>query len=120
MDFTFEVNLNKQTEKAMKEMPNDVLYNVAKITLDLTYPIIPKDTKKMALETVANGVRKEDEGWYLESSPEYASHVWVMNDDTTNWTTEGTHSQWFARTLQESGETIIQTAIDQAWKENMA
>lgn len=119
MDFTYTVELNEHTHKALKEMPDDVLMGVAKITLDLTYPIIPKDTKRMALETFSNGVRGGDGDFYLESSPGYASYVWNMNDDTTNWTTPGTHSQWFARTLQEKGKTIIDMAINQAWKENM-
>ena len=119
MDFTYTLELNEHTNKALKEMPDTVLFNVAKITLDNTYTIIPKNTKRMALETFSNGVRGGNGDFYLESSPGYASHVWNMNDDTTNWTTPGTHSQWFARTLAEHGKIIIDMAVNQSWKEKM-
>ena len=119
MEITYDLQIDKQTEKAFKQMPDTLMFEIAKMTLDLTYPIIPKDTKKMALETVANGVKGSDGDYYLESSPEYASHVWNMDDVTTNWTTPGTHSQWFARTLEENGQTIIDASINKAWKETM-
>lgn len=110
----FEPNL--ATEKKLNELPNQILYSVARETLDMSYPSIPmsvgrKTSGALRTSSVANGVRSCPGGYYIGSFTDYASYVWQMNDSTTNWTTPGTHSQWYARTLQKNGRTIIDIAI---------
>lgn len=117
---SFEPNI--LTERKLKEIPNDVLYAVAKQTLDMSIPIIPMSIGKptsgsLRRTSVANGVRTCDGGYYIGSFMDYASHVWNLDDITTNWSTNGTHSQWYARTLKEKGKIILDNAVNQAWKD---
>lgn len=116
----FEPNLT--TEKKLKKIPEDVLYKMAKITLDMSIPIIPMSDLPyhsgiLRRTTASSGVHECAGGYFIGSYTTYASHVWNLNDDTTNWTTPNTHSQWFARTLKEKGKVILENAINQAWKD---
>lgn len=119
MEVTCEFNIDAKTAKGLEKLPSYVVYRIAVNVLEQSYPIIPKDTHKMARLTRTYGVRGEDGDFYLESPTTYASHVWNLNDSQTNWTTPDTHSQWFARTVKEHGQSIIKEAVDTAWKENM-
>jgi hypothetical protein len=87
--------------------------------LDLSYPIIPKDSKKMAISSKAGGVRGGNGNYYIGSYTNYAKYVWKMPQSQTNWTTPGTGNQWFARALKKHSSTIINNAINNAWKEDM-
>lgn len=124
MEITYSFDENQQVKKALREMPTDFLRCVATQTLNFAVPHIPMSNRKnhsgtLRRETVGQGVRGADKDFYLTSSTNYASSVWIMNDATTNWTTPDTHSQWFAYTLKRYGSTIIDNAINQSWKENM-
>lgn len=117
----FEPNL--KTEKGLKKIPDDVLYSIARQTLDLSYTTIPlsgeKNAGKLRNTSMAHGVRKGYGGYFIGSFTNYAQYVWKMNDERTNWTTPGTHSQWYARTLKEKGKMILDNAVNKTWKENM-
>lgn len=117
MEVTYEFKWNEKTKKGLEEIPSTILYKIARQTLDMSYPIIPKDTKTMSRQTMANGVRGSSQDYYIRSSPEYASYVWKMTN--VNWTTPGTNNQWFARALKQYGSTIINNSLQQAWKEEM-
>ena len=118
----FEPNLI--TEKKLSKLPDQVMYAIAKQTLDMSINIIPKsDTPShsgtLRISSSAGGVRGSDGNYFIGSYTTYASYVWNMNDTSTNWTTPGTHSQWYARTLKEHGKLIIDNAVNRTWKENM-
>lgn len=115
---------NVKTNKALNKLPDDVLYGIARETLDMSVKFIPmsigtKTSSNLRRTSVAGGVREDNDGYYIGSFTEYASHVWNMNDSTTNWSTPNTHSQWYARTLRLYGQVILDTAINHAWKDNM-
>ena len=117
MDVTYEFQWNEKTRNGLRRIPDSILFSVARQTLDMSYPIIPKDTHTMARQTVSIGVRGGNGDFYIRSSPEYASHVWKMTN--VHWTTPGTNNQWFARALNQYRTTIINNAISRGWKENM-
>lgn len=119
MNVSYEFKWNQKTKRGLERIPDTILYKIAHITLAFSVPMIPKDSKTMSRETVANGVRGSNGDFYLRSSPGYASYVWKMNDSTTHWTTPGTHSQWFARALKRNSAVIIDNAIKQSWKDEM-
>lgn len=114
-----QIEWDKKTMKALDLMPDEIVYSIAKQTLDMSIPIIPKDTGILRIASEAGGVRGSDGDYFIGSYKDYASHVWDMDDLTTNWTTPGTHSQWYARTLQENGKVIMENAINQTWKDNV-
>lgn len=118
----FEPNL--LTERKLNELPGEVLYTIARQTLDMSFQTIPLSNKKnrgnLRVSSLEKGVLSDGyTGYAIGSFTDYASRVWNMNDLTTNWTTPGTHSQWYARTIKQYGKTILDTAVNRAWKENM-
>lgn len=122
MEIIAEFQPNKQTEQKLERIPDDVLFAVARQTLDLSIPIIPLSvghptSGSLRRTSAQGGVRSCDGGYYIGSFTDYASYVWMMDDETTNWTTSGTHSQWYARTLKEKGKVILENAVNQAWKD---
>lgn len=117
---TVEFKPNSKTENGMKRIPDKVLYEIARETLDMSYTITPKDTGKMRTSAMGNGVRGGNGDYYIGTDNiDYASYVWNMNDASTQWSEPGTHSQWYTRTLKEKGQVIINNAVNRAWKELM-
>lgn len=121
MQVTYEVKWNDKTKRGLNNIPNDILYAIAKQTLDYSVPMIPQSKKvghagTLRRASISGGVRGGNGDYYIGSYVNYASRVWRMNDSTTNWTTPGTHSQWFARTLKQYGKIIADNAINQSWK----
>lgn len=117
MEITYEFQWNTKVRLGLKKIPDDILYSVARQTLDLSYPIIPKDTTTMARSSMSNGVRGGNGDFYIGSFTDYASYVWKM--ENVHWTTPGTTNKWFARTLNKNGKTIIDNAINQSWRKDM-
>ena len=121
---TFEPDI--KTEQALNRLPKEILFTVAKETLDMSIPYIPMSNMKDHAGTLRRssgrgeaGVHEIDNGYCISSFTEYAYYVWNMDDETTNWTTADTHSQWFAYTLKMHGQTILDTAVNREWQENM-
>ena len=105
-------------DKIVKEVPDKIVYDIAAQTLSITYPTIPERTGKMRQSSLARGVQGSNKVYRIGSYTDYATYVYNM-PEKTHWTTPGTHSQWFARTLRRNGATIIDNAVNQAWKEKM-
>lgn len=124
MNYEVEFKPNPKVERGLKEIPDDILYSIARQTLDMSVNIIPKSigkntSGKLRRTSLSGGVRGSHQDYYIGSYTNYAVHVWNMNDATTNWTTPNTHSQWYTRTLKKNGQTIINNAITRSWKEKM-
>ena len=117
MEITYEFQWNQKVKNGLKTIPDDILYSIARQTLDLSYPIIPKDTKKMSISSISNGVKGSDGDFYIGSFTNYASSVWKMTN--VNWTTPGTDNKWFARALNKHSKTIIDNAVNQSWRKDM-
>lgn len=110
-----ELKWNKENLNKLKGVPDKMLYFMARKTLDMTIPYVPQDTKVMRLSTSGfrgQGVVKTPHGYEIGSDTYYASDVYLYDDSTTNWTTPGTYSHWFARTWRDKQPTIKQMAID--------
>ena len=119
MEITAQFEWNPRTKKGLQKFPGEFLYTVARQTLDISYPTIPKDTGRMRTTSMAHGVRSSAENeYYIGSYTDYASSVWKM-PSSTKWTTLGTNNKWYARTLKKHGKSIIETAINQSWKKEM-
>lgn len=124
MNYSVEVQLNKKTENGLKRLPGKVMYEMARITLDMSERHIPKSALvrhagTLQRASMSNGVRGQDGDYYLMSSTNYANRVWNLPDNSTNWTTPGTHSKWWDWTLKTYKKQIEDNAINLAWKETM-
>lgn len=121
MEITTEFQWNEKTRKGLNKVPDDILYSVARMTLDYTVSqkLIPRDTGKMERSSISGGVRGSSGDFYIGSFTNYASRVWNLPQATTNWTNPTSKSQWYAYTLKKYGTSIIDNSINKSWKENM-
>ena len=130
MEVKYEIKWNEKVKKGLDNIPDDILFSVAKQTLDFSIPMIPMSDKVNHAGTLRlssqrgdgsseGGVGKCSGGYYIGSFTDYASYVWNMDAETTHWTTDGTTSLWFAAALKRYKTTIINNAINQSWKDNM-
>lgn len=110
----------KNVQKELQKMPNKVVEIVARETLNRTYPTIPMSSAlnrnvnrgRLRRETIAKGVQKNSNTYYLESPTYYSNYVYNMNNTTTNWSTPGTKSQWFSETWNKEGKSIFAKTIE--------
>lgn len=99
-------------EKITNEMPDKVVYTVASMTLDMSYPTIPLGkTANLRKTSKAAGVRGSNKEYYIGSYTNYAKYVWVM-PDSTNWSTPGTNGQWYKRYFEKHYNTILKNALE--------
>lgn len=123
MDVDAELRLNPKVMNGLKRIPDDILYTIAKETLDYSQPIIPMSKMKnhagtLRRATSSGGVKGGNGDYYIGSYTNYAKYVWKM-PSSTNWTTPGTNNKWFARTLKEKGSVITNSAINKSWRKDM-
>lgn len=111
MNETVVVKWNKGAKEQLADVvPDKIIYEVARQTLDLTYPTIPEKTGKMKRTSISQGVQGGDGTYHIGSYTNYASYVYVMSDKT-HWTTPGTNAHWFKRCWQKSGKSITNTVV---------
>ena len=120
---SISLKLNNQTLKTIDQLDDKVMYEMARKTLDMSEIHIPKSAivrhaGTLRRVTKANGVRGYNGDWYISSTTNYASRVWNLPDQGTNWTTSRTHSKWFDWTLKHYQKQIIDSSIDKVKKEN--
>ena len=119
MELTIQFKPNEKTMQGLKRIPDVALYTIAREVLDMSLTTIPKETGKMRFSSMSAGVRGSHGDYYIGSYTDYASYVWNMNDNATNWSEPGTHSQWYIRTIKEKGTVIVNDAVNRAWKDTM-
>lgn len=102
-------------DKILKEIPDRIIYDFARTTLDLTFPIMPERTGKMKGTSLARGVQGSNGVYRIGSYTDYASYVYTM-PESTNWTTPGTKAHWFDVTLQRFGKSILSEAVERESK----
>lgn len=111
---------NKSVQKELQNIPDKIVQSVARETLNRTYPTIPMSSAldrnanrgRLRRETVAKGVQKKNTSYYLESPTYYANYVYNFKDNETNWSTPGTNSQWFVKTWNKQGKSILSSAVE--------
>lgn len=107
---------NQKAFDAVNNFPDKVIGSIARITLDYSVPVIPKDKGNLRSSSVAYGAKKIGDAHYAIRSGgngvDYATYVWVMDPATTNWTTPGTTSKWYVETLKKKGKSIILNSVE--------
>lgn len=102
-------------KKELLDLPNKVMYSVARQTLDLTYPHIPLATYvnagKLRQSSISAGVRGDNGNYYIGSYTDYAKYVWKMGAGT-NWSTPGTYGKWYEEVWKKQGKQITTQAIE--------
>lgn len=115
MDVQTKVEWNSGARRELKEMPDRVVYTIARITLDTTYQHIPlsrnKNAGKLRQTSMDAGVRGGNGDYYIGSYTDYAKHVWDMGSGT-HWSTPGTFGKWYEQIYNQHANKIIKTALE--------
>lgn len=109
------VKVNPKTGTKLIDCTDRQLYAIARKTLDMTIPTIPKDTNKMRLASSGfrgRGVVKTTNGYAIGSDTYYASTVWNY-PSSTNWSTPGTNEKWYLKMWNKNKNLIIDMALAQ-------
>lgn len=110
---TVELKWTPGVQKELTEtIPDEIIQEVARDTLELTYPTIPELTGKMKRETKAGGVRGSNGEYWIGSYTKYAKYVYIKDNNKTKWTTPGTNSYWFREYWQKHGKGIIEMVLE--------
>ena len=122
MQVSAELKWNPRVKKGLKQVPDTVLWHVAKQTLDMSVPMIPMSNTKnhagtLRRASISGGVRGGSGDYYIGSYTEYASYVWKMTG--VQWTTPGTNNKWFERTLKKHSKTIVDNAVHKAFRKDL-
>lgn len=105
-------NWDKSIKKKIEQMPNRVVYGIARATLDQvgSMQVTPYLTGNMERTMYAGGVKKDAEGYYIGNFTDYASYVYKM-PQSTNWTRPGSRTHWFENVWLQKGEAITNETI---------
>lgn len=113
MNETVELRWNPGVQKNLTEtIPDKIIQEVARDTLDLTYPSIPEKTGKTKRSSKAAGVRGGNGEYWIGSYTNYAKHVYVMDNAKTHWTTPGTNSYWYKEYWLKHGQAILSMVLE--------
>ena len=116
-EYNFDVIHNDAKLRSnLKSFEDEVVYRVARITLDFTIPHIPYRTGDLNKSSLAFGVQGQNMVYSLGAEVPYAEYVWNMDQDTTNWTNPRSYSRWFLTEFRNQKETILGNAVSISWK----
>jgi hypothetical protein len=105
--------------KELAQYCDDVVFNVARATLDFTNTgeHFPYLTGELNRASMAEGVVKESYATYHVGAEgvNYAPAVWGYPQNT-NWTNKNTYAQWYVTQFKEKKELIIDKAVSMAKK----
>ena len=48
----------------------------------------------------------------VQDYTDYAKYVWQMPNESTNWSTPGTASEWYKRYWNKSGKSVVNTVLE--------
>lgn len=103
--------------KELAQYCDDVVFNVARATLDFTNSKghFPYLTGELNRASMAEGVVKESYATYHvgASGVSYAPAVWGYPQNT-NWTNPNTYAQWFITEFKNDKELIMYQAVSRA------
>ena len=112
-----DVNFKWQpgAKNKIEQAPKKILYDVAKITLDMSFPHIPlskqKNSGRLRLSSANGGVRENNQGYYIGSYTGYAKYVWNMGANT-NWSTPNTFGKWYEKVYRKQYNNIGKQAVE--------
>lgn len=115
-----KIQIEMPKELPVKELTqycDDVVFNVARATLDFTNSKghFPYLTGELNRASMAEGVVKESYATYHvgASGVNYAPAVWNYPQNT-NWTNPNTYAQWFITEFKNDKELIMYQAVSRA------
>lgn len=108
-----EIKYNKDTLNRLNQLPDKIVYAVARQTLDRvgSSQITPYKTGNMQRSMYAHGVTKNSKGVYVIGNyTDYASKVYGY-PQSTNWTNPKSKAQWFDYFWRVYGTNVIENVV---------
>ena len=107
---SIDFNWTPGAQKKILNAGNVITYAIARQTLDITFPHIPKLTGKMRKTSMATGVRGQNGNYYIGSYTNYAKYVWVK-PKSTNWSEPNTFGKWYEEIWKKQGKSIVDSCV---------
>ena len=107
---SIDFNWTPGAQKKILNAGNVITYAIARQTLDITFPHIPKLTGKMRKTSMAAGVRGQNGDYYIGSYTNYAKYVWVK-PKRTNWSEPNTFGKWYEEIWKKQGKSIVDSCV---------
>ena len=107
---SIDFNWTPGAQKKILNAGNVITYAIARQTLDITFPHIPKLTGKMRKTSMAAGVRGQNGNYYIGSYTNYAKYVWVK-PKSTNWSEPNTFGKWYEEIWKKQGKSIVDSCV---------
>ena len=111
-----DVNFKWQpgAKNKIKQAPKKMLYDIAKITLDMSSQNIPLSNRKnsghLRISSANGGVREDNQGYYIGSYTNYAKYVWIK-PKSTNWSEPNTFGKWYEEIWKKQGKSIVDSCV---------
>lgn len=112
MKVSASFNWDNTVKKKIEQMPDRIIYGIARATLDTvgSMQVTPWKSGTMERSMYSKGVQKNSDGYYIGNFTDYASYVYVM-PQKTNWSRAGSKAQWFETVWEQKGEAITNECI---------
>ena len=107
---SIDFNWTPGAQKKILNAGNVITYAIARQTLDITFPHIPKLTGKMRKTSLAAGVRGQNGNYYIDSYTNYDKYVWVK-PKSTNWSEPNTFGKWYEEIWKKQGKSIVDSCV---------
>lgn len=114
-----EVEISWEKELPVRDIDgfeDEVVYRMARMTLDFTIPHIPYRTGRLKNSSLAFGVQGNNKNYAIGDNINYSKYVWNYDQNTTNWTNPRSYSKWFLTEFNNQKETILNSAITNSYK----
>ena len=107
---SIDFNWTPGAQKKILNAGNVITYAIARPTLDITFPHIPKLTGKMRKTSMAAGVRGQNGDYYIGSYTNYAKYV-LIKPKSTNWSEPNTFGKWYEEIWKKQGKSIVDSCV---------
>ena len=108
-----EIKYNKTTMNKLEKLPDNLVYEVARQTLDRvgSMKITPYRDGRMERTMFSEGVKKTSSGVYtIGNYTDYAEYVYGKSQNT-KWTNPNSKAQWFDYFWRTQGKNVTNSVI---------
>lgn len=104
--------VNTKTMKELENIPDKVMYAIARQTLDRvgSSKITPYKTGKMEMTMFSSGVRGNNKNYYIGNFINYAGYVYAF-PQSVNWTNPLSKAQWFESFWKANGKNVFENVV---------
>lgn len=106
------IKYNKTTMNLLKTVPDKVVYEVARQTLDRvgSMKITPYRTGRMERTMFSKGVTKSGNVYTIGNYTNYAQYVY-NKPQKTNWTNPKSKAKWFDWFWKNQGKNVFESTV---------